>query len=216
MAFVQPIAVPSGADLKALREAHDVPRATMADLIGVSESQLSDWEDGAPLPPAFTQSVQSACRMVRLASFSAWKQRVAAASGVEILLDRDLRIAALSKLAINTPFPELKFDVPASLFLGAHIHRVLPGLDCKLVVNHGTGLNDLYEIGFFDGRVRFVRIMAEINFGRYAYCGAFEYWPVGTCDAGTVVRQVSIIDLDRRTVLKKPGILVERTEIARV
>lgn len=202
-----------GTALKSLRIANEISQETLAVLLDVHAGTLETWETGTPVPESMTERIANVSLMIRYASRAAWKHRTFSTSGMEILLDRDLRIAAISRTALNTPFRELGFDVPASLFVGSHIHNALPSLDCKLVLNYGTGLNDLVDIGFFEGRVRFVRIAAEINFGLYAYCGVFEYWPVETCDAGIIVRQVSVLDLSRHTSLRKPGILVESTEI---
>ncbi|MBP6012500.1 MAG: hypothetical protein KBA31_09760 [Alphaproteobacteria bacterium] len=202
-----------GLALKALRIANEISQEVLAALLDVHAGVLENWEAGASVPASMTERIGNVSLMIRHASRAAWKHRTFSTSGMEILLDRDLRIAAISRTALNTPFRELGFDAPTSLFVGSHIHNVLPSLDCTLVLNHGTGLNDLVDIGFFEGRVRFVRIAAEINFGLYAYCGVFEYWPVETCDAGIVVRQVSVLDLSRQTSLRKPGILVEGTEI---
>lgn len=202
-----------GPTLKALRIGHEISQDTLATLFGVGADVVQSWEAGAPVPATLVKRAQNVSLLISHASRAAWKHRTFATSGMEILLDRNLRIAAISRTALNTPFPEFGFDLPSSLFVGSHIHNALPNLDCTLVVNYGTGLSDLEEIGFFEGRVQFVRIAAEINFGLYAYCGVFEYWPVDTCDAGVIVRQVSVLDLSRRTKLRKPGILVEGTEI---
>jgi DNA-binding XRE family transcriptional regulator len=205
-----------GRTLKDLRIANEVSREAFAQLLDVPAATLDAWEDGAAIPDAMASRIAHVSRLVRHNSLSAWKHRVALASGMEILIGADLRIAAISRVALNTPFArELKIDIPASVFLGAHMHSVLPNLDCTLVVNHGTGLNDLLDIGFFAGEIRLVRIAAEINFGIYAYCGVFEYWPIETCDAGIVARQVSVLDLTKRTSLRQPGILVQDVEIAR-
>lgn len=205
-----------GRNLKALRMENDVSRETFARLLGVPGDVLGDWEDGAPVPVAYAGRIADVALLVRHASRAAWRQRIDGASGIEILVDADLRIAAISRTARNTPFArEFGFDFPASVFVGAHMHSVLPNLDCVLIEKHGTGLNDLVDIGFFAGAIRFVRITAEINFGLYAYCGAFEYWPIETCDAGILARQLSLLDLERRTSLRQPGILVQRIEIVR-
>lgn len=206
-----------GRALKDLRVANEVSREAFARLLDVPADTLDAWEDGAGVPAAMTDRISRVSLLVRHNSLSAWKHRVASASGMEILIDADLKIAAISRVALNTPFArELKIDMPASVFLGAHMHSVLPSLDCTLVVNHGAGLNDLIDIGFFSGAIRFVRIAADINFGLYAYCGVFEYWPIETCDAGIVARQVSMLDIGKRTSLRQPGILVHGVEIARV
>lgn len=206
-----------GRTLKDLRAANEVSREAFARLLDVPAATLDAWEDGASVPAAMAAHIAHVSLLVRHNSLSAWKHRVASASGMEILIGADLRIAAISRMALNTPFArELNIDIPASVFLGAHMHRVLPNLDCTLVVNHGAGLNDLIDIGFFAGEIRFVRIAAEINFGLYAYCGVFEYWPIETCDTGIVARQVSVLDLAKRTSLRQPGILVHGVEIARL
>lgn len=205
-----------GSGLRALRIANEISRETFARLLGVTGDVLGGWEDGAPVPIAYAGRIADVALLVRHASRAAWRQRIDCASGIEILIDADLRIAAISRTARNTPFArEFGFDFPASMFVGAHMHSVLPNLDCVLIEKHGTGLNDLVDIGFFAGAIRFVRITAEINFGLYAYCGAFEYWPIETCDAGILARQLSLLDLERRTSLRQPGILVQRIEIVR-
>lgn len=205
-----------GAALKALRTLHGVSAEAMARLLGVAGDTLAAWEAGEPIPAAALASVRTAAFAIRFNSRSAWMQRVSLASGMEILLDPTLRMAALSRVARNTPYAEkLGLDLPANLMLGKHLHAFLPNLDCTMIQTHGAGLNDLYEIGFFTGEITLVRITAEINFGLYDYCGHFEYWPVATCDAGTLVHQISFVDTSRRTVLRKPGILVQSTEIVR-
>lgn len=206
-----------GRALKDLRIANEVSREAFARLLDVPAATLDAWEGGAAIPAAIAAHIAHVTMLVRHNSLSAWKHRVASASGMEILIGADLRIAAISRMALNTPFArELNIDIPSSIFLGAHMHSVLPNLDCTLVVNRGTGLNDLIDIGFFEGEIRFVRIAAEINFGLYAYCGVFEYWPIETCDVGIVARQVSVLDLAKRTSLRQPGILVQGVEIARL
>jgi hypothetical protein len=206
-----------GRALKDLRVASEVSREAFARLLDVPENVLDVWEGGAAVPAAMAERIAHVSLLVRHNSLAAWKHRVALASGMEILIGADLKIAAISRVALNTPFArELKIDIPASVFLGAHMHSVLPNLDCTLVVNHGTGLNDLIDIGFFAGEIRFVRIAADINFGLYAYCGVFEYWPIETCDAGIVARQVSVLDLAKRTSLRQPGILVHGVDIERL
>lgn len=206
-----------GRALKDLRVANEVSREALARLLDVPGATLDAWEGGAAVPAAMAERIAHVSLLVRHNSLAAWKHRVALASGMEILIGADLKIAAISRMALNTPFArELKIDIPASVFLGAHMHSVLPNLDCTLVVNHGAGLNDLIDIGFFAGAIRFVRIAADINFGLYAYCGVFEYWPIETCDAGIVARQVSVLDFTKRTSLRQPGILVHGVDIERL
>lgn len=146
-------------------------------------------------------------------SLHAWKQRVGASAGYELLIDRSLTILAVNGSISGVRQRGTQGYLDPALFIGRNYNSILPSLDCALIETHGNGIEDLIKLGFFDGKIRCVRFCAEINIGKVARVGVREFWPVETADAGIVAHAVLHDSNDMPRALSAPGILVHWREI---
>ena len=161
---------------------------------------------------AFAAAVEALAMRMAHGSLAAWKRRVAASSGYELLVDRTLTILAVNAAAAR-PAKGTMHD--AALFVGRKYNAILPSLDCALIETHGNGIDDLVAIGFFEGKIRCVRICVETNVGTLASVGVREFWPVETADAGIVAHCIVHDRNDITPVLTRPGIHVHWREVVR-
>ena len=201
------------ADLERLCHAHACDTTRLAQLLEEPETVIAQLVTGS-LPPTrdLARKVRALASRMAHNSLAAWKQRICASNGYELLIDRTLTI-----IAVNGASPGLDRSKPPSpigphLFLGRHYNEILPSLDCTLIETQGNGIEDLHALGFFDGHVRCVRFCAEINAGPFVRTGVHEFWPIATEDAGIVAHSI----LHRNNmprVLTAPGVYIHWREV---
>jgi hypothetical protein len=205
-------------------------RAVLASLIAAYRLDLDVIAAGTGVPVETLERVQAgltspgedrARRIDQFAaamahnSLDAWKARISASSGYELLVDRTLTILAVNGTNQALRGRTVQGTLDPSLFVGRTYNSILPSLDCALIETHGNGIDDLVPLGFFEGRVRCVRFCAEINAGPVTCVGVREFWPVETADAGIVAHAVLHDRYDVPKVLKLPGIYVHWREVVR-
>ena len=202
--------------LACLMSAHALTPARIAELIGEPQDALGCVVAGATAP-----SRSLAAKIERLTldmahnSLTAWKRRVGASAGYELLLDRELTILAVNGATPGARQRRTQGYQDPSLSIGRKYNSILPSLDCALIETHGNGIDDLLTIGFFDGKIRCVRFCAEVNFGRLVRVGIREFWPVTTADAGIVAHAILHDDNEMPRTLSQPGIHVHWREVIR-
>jgi DNA-binding transcriptional regulator YiaG len=134
----------------------------LAEMLRVSKQTVSRWESGRQAPEhAALDVLRSVIGFTTLATRAAWCERVSASRGVEVLLERDWRCAAMSER-----FRALT-DTGLESLLGKSL-RTLPA-----VGRHGVALD---EAAFFDGGVRMVR--AEMFTKRGQHIAEIDVWAV--------------------------------------
>lgn len=201
------------ASLSQLSSVHELDAARVAELLDERVEAVEAFASGQVEPTrAFAQRVELLALGMAQNSLAAWKRRVSASSGYELLIDETLTI-----LAANGAVPGRRTQgvLAPDLFVGRKYNAVLPSLDCALIETHGNGIDDLTTIGFFDGAIRCVRFCAEINVGSVVRTGVREFWPVLTADAGIVGHCILHDRSDMPTMLKHPGVYVHWREVVR-
>ncbi|MBP6013278.1 MAG: hypothetical protein KBA31_13715 [Alphaproteobacteria bacterium] len=179
------------ADLGRLVSVHALTHVCIAELLAEPEARVAALIEGRAAPTLdVARKVTALAQRMAYNSFAAWKRRISASTGYEVLIDR-----ALTIVAVNGASPSFNRGKPYSpigphLFLGRKYNDILPSLDCALIQTHGNGIEDLLTIGFFDGNVRCVRLCAEINAGLFVRTGVHEFWPIETEDAGIVAHSI--------------------------
>jgi DNA-binding XRE family transcriptional regulator len=202
--------------LAKIRTDHALSSQTLAALLGVSQATLATWEqEAAPLSDTVGARVRHLRRQLAHAGFESWKFRVARGGAPELLLDRALRIVTVSPTMLTQHAFEEGSDMRLewTTFVGRHVNDILPSLDCNLLLTHGTGLAELHDIGFFQRRVRCVRICAELNFGTFVRHGVGEIWPVDTIDAGVVAHLILHPNRVAKTMQRPAGVVVHWSQI---
>jgi len=205
-----------GGLLAKMRADHALTSDRLAALLAASPGTLAQWENGrVPVSRAVEFKILQLSRRLSFASLESWKFRVGAASGPELLMDRTLMILTVSPAMLLQRAFEVGSDMilPSGFLVGRHINDVLPSLDCNLILNRGTGLSELHDIGFFQGRVRCVRMCAELNFGPVTRHGVGEFWPVDTVDAGIAAHLLLHADRCAKNTLRAPGVIVHWSQI---
>ncbi len=202
--------------LAKLRADHALTSDCLAALLGTSAGTLAQWESGrVPVSRAVEFEILRLARRLSFAGLESWKFRIGAASGPELLMDRSLTIltvspAMLSQRAFEDGSPLI---LPSRSMVGRHVNDILPNLDCNLILNRGAGLSELHDIGFFQSRVRCVRICVELNFGPFTRHGVGEIWPVDTVDAGIAAHLLLHADRRAKNTLRAPGVIVHWSQI---
>lgn len=202
--------------LAQLRSDHALTSERIAGLLGEQPGAVTGWEAGHTQASEDAMAkIQHLAGRLNFASQQRWKERVTRAHGLETLIGRDLRILAVSAgvLVETDPSSGRQLSFPREYFLGKSCNELLPTLDCNLILTHGAGFNDLDAVGLFDGRVRCVRYSAELNYGRFARVGVYEFWPVETVDAGIVAHHLCHPHTDQKPTLRVPGVVVHWSEI---
>jgi predicted transcriptional regulator len=204
------------AQLARLTSVHELDLAQVADLLGEPQAAVELYASGHAAPArAVAAAVEALALRMAHGSLAAWKRRVAASSGYELLVDRTLTILAVNGAAPGLARRTTQGVLDPSLFIGRKYNAILPSLDCALIETHGNGIDDLIAIGFFDGKIRCVRFCAEMNIGTLVRTGVREFWPVETADAGIVAHCILHDRNGVAPLLTRPGIHVHWREIVR-
>ena len=199
------------AALSAFRVVHKLSSDRIGELLGELPEVVDACERGELFPSReLQQKVKALSLRMSYALREAWIRRVGSSSGYEMLLDRALTIVAIDGMFVAHPRPK---PVPPAMFLGRKYKDTLASLDCTLINTHGTGLDDLHSVGFFEGKVRCVRYCAEMNVGRFAKTGVREIHPVETVDDGILAHLVMHEVTDYPRMLTEPGIFVHWREL---
>jgi hypothetical protein len=202
--------------LARLRSDHALTSERIAGLLGEPHAVVAGWESGrAQASDADAARIQHLAGRLNFASLQRWKERVTRARGLEMLIARNLEILAVSDAVLvnSETSGARRVTFPRENFVGRNANLLFPTLDCNLILHHGAGLKDLDAVGIFDGRVRCVRYSAELNYGRFARVGVFEFWPVETVDGGLVVQHLCHVHPTQQPVLPRPGVVVHWSEI---
>lgn len=192
----------------------DVER--IAALVGAPEGTLQRLMQGLASPDeSLAGRIDAFAFTMALNSLQAWKARVSAGSGYEMLIDRTLTVIGVTGANAALGRRRTQGVLDPSLFLGHKYNALLPSLDCTLIETHGSGIDDLVPLGFFEGRIRCVRFCAEINVGPVTRNGVHEIWPVETADEGIVGHAALHERNEMPRVLTAPGIHVHWREVVR-
>jgi hypothetical protein len=184
---------------------------TIVDILQLTPGELEVLTNGRGLPPP---QIEARCRAARLLltlnGLDAWKQRVNAASGVELLVLSDLTIVAASQSACEAPQRGTGKLIPIQreALVSQNYGGMLPG-GVSMTGDGAPGFHGLKSSGLFDGRLRGHQCKAEIAFGQFAIEGIWEMWSVRTPDAGYIGHAVlhrSDSSADRSP---EPGVRVE-------
>lgn len=206
------------AALAGLVEGYGLDLARVAALVGAPAETLERLMRGLASPDDdLARRIDGFASAMAYNSLQAWKARVSASSGYEMLIDRTLTVIAVngSHAALGGRRARAQGTVDPALFLGHKYNALLPSLDCTLIETHGNGIDDLVPLGFFEGRLRRVRFCAEINAGPVTRNGVHEIWPVETADEGIIAHAALHERNDMPRVLTSPGIHVHWREVVR-
>lgn len=202
--------------LAGLVEGYGLDVVRIAALVGAPEEMLQRLMDGLAFPDDdLAQRINAFAFAMAYNSLQAWKARVSASAGYEMLIDRTLRVIAINGSNAAMGGRRAQGTLDPVLFLGHKYNALLPSLDCTLIETHGNGIDDLVSLGFFEGRVRCVRFCAEIQAGPITRSGVHEIWPVETADEGIVAHAALHERSDMARVLTAPGVLVHWREVVR-
>ncbi len=201
------------ADLNRLVSVHTLTPLRIAELLAETEARVTALIEGRATPTRdVARKVAALAQRMAYNSFAAWQRRISASSGYEVLIDRTLTIVAVNGANPASYRGKAQSPIGPHLFLGRKYNDILPSLDCTLIQTQGSGIEDLLTIGFFDGKIRCVRLCAEINAGPFVRTGVHEFWPIETEDAGIVAHSI-LHRGDMPRVLAGPGIHVYWREI---
>jgi DNA-binding XRE family transcriptional regulator len=202
--------------LAKIRAEHGLASDRLAALLGVSTQTLSHWElEHAVVSTDVEGKILSLRRRLDFAGLEAWKFRIRVATRPELLIDRSLTILAVSQpMLLQRTFEDgSEVALHVGYFVGRHVNDVLPTLDCNLVLTRGSGLNELHDIGFFQGRVRCLRICAALHFGSLTREGLGEFWPIETADGGVLAQLTLHPARIKTSAPRQAGVVVHWTQI---
>lgn len=202
--------------LAGLVDAYGLDVERIAALVGAPEGMLQRLMHGLASPDVdLARRIDAVAFAMALNSLQAWKARVSASSGYEMLIDRTLTVIAVNGANAVPGRRKAQGALGPAFFLGQKYNVLLPSLDCTLIETHGSGIDDLVPLGFFEGRIRCVRFCAEINAGPLTRNGVHEIWPVETADEGIIAHAALHERNDMPRVLTSPGIHVHWREVVR-
>lgn len=200
-------------NLDRLQSVHALTPTRIAELLGEAENLVERVVAGGVNPSReFAARVERLMLAMAYNSLEAWKQRISASHGYEVLIDRTLTIVAVNGANAALTRGKPQGPIGPQLFLGRNFNHILPSLDCTLIETPGNGIEDLLTNGFFEGKIRCVRFCAEINAGPLVRTGVHEFWPIETEDAGIVAHSI-LHRRDMPRVLTAPGIHVHWREV---
>lgn len=180
-------------------------------LLGLKPQELETLSNGRGLPPPQLEARCAAARQfLALNGLEAWKQRVDAAYGVELLVMPDLTVVAASKRACEAPQRGTGKMIPIrrEILIANNYGDILPGNNVSMTCDGEPGFHGLKRSGLFEGKLRGHQCKAEIAFGPYAIDGVWEMWSVSTPDAGYVGHAVLHRRNDQIEQDLEPGVRV--------
>lgn len=172
--------------VRAHRLSKNLNQGEFARVMQVSQQTVSRWESGAQTPdPAIQDVLRKQLRITALNSLAFWKHRVSAARTHDLLIARDMSILAASKSALQL------FQGDGLAIIGSRLTEVLPY--SKMAVPHPPPMNSieqLRDIGFFDGLIRSVRLSAEWHMQSGSCACNSDIWPILTSEQ-TILGHIS-------------------------
>ena len=163
--------------VRAHRLSQNLNQAGFAKVMGVSQQTVSRWESGTQVPEAPMQDkLKAQLRVTALNSIAFWKHRVANATSIDVLIASDMTVIAASHRA------KLLFAQGAEM-AGTKFQDLIPHHEIK----SGEGgkihsIEQLREIGFFDGLIRSIRLEMEWHLQSGSCACNTDLWPVMTSD----------------------------------
>jgi transcriptional regulator with XRE-family HTH domain len=172
--------------VRAHRIAQNQNQQEFAKALGVSQQTISRWESGGQTPdPSIQEQLKRQLSATALGSTAFWKHRVRESVGLEVLVDRDMVVLAMSKGAKLL----LIGDQDASE--GETLIAMLPKTEAVKDLNEETAsLGQFQNMGFFDGLVRSVRVDAEWHLHVGSFLCKTDVWPILTSEQ-TIIGQFS-------------------------
>jgi transcriptional regulator with XRE-family HTH domain len=165
--------------VRAHRLAQNMNQTAFAQLMGVSQQTVSRWESGSQIPePAMQDKLRAQLSITALNSVAYWRSRVQNAASIDVLIASDMTVLAASKRA-----EKLLGAGDGSALEGAKFHTLVP--DHEMTMDgHAKirSIEELNEIGFFDGLIRSIRLQMEWHLAKGSCACNTDLWPVMTSD----------------------------------